>query len=155
MEQRHLVSLETARIRLTVVWTIGTALVLTVVIVQSIMNHYGSETQEVWEWLLPTVMPSLGVIVSSLISSAFDPLSASAFVRSLFYRVALSVSLFYLALVLLSILLQPFTDLPPIQLMHRSSLWLGPLQGLAGGSLGVLFASKQHSRKLDKKKSVL
>jgi uncharacterized integral membrane protein len=143
MENRNSVPLDAARSRLAWVWFIGTAFVLVLVIIQSLMNRYGSRTQEAWEWLLPTIMPTLGMILSGLICTALDPLSSEVFVRRSFVRVALWLSGFYQALILLTILSQPFTDLDPIDLMHRSNLWLGPIQGLVGAAIGVLFVSKQ------------
>ena len=63
--------------------------------------------------------------------------------RTSFYRLALALSIFYLALVLLTILIQPLTGTDTLDLMKRSNLWLGPIQGLVGSALGVLFASKK------------
>jgi hypothetical protein len=143
MTDKKSISLDTARVRLAAVWFIGTGLVLCLVILQSIMNRFGSRTQEAWEWLLPTIMPTLGMILSGLVCTAFDPLSSGVFVRRSFYQVAVWLSAFYQALILLTILLQPFSDIDPIDLMHRSNLWLGPIQGLVGVALGVLFVSKQ------------
>ena len=52
------------------------------------------------------------------------------------------LSVFYLLLVAVTILAQPFLqDVSPIELMHRSNLWLGPLQGLAAGVLAAFFRS--------------
>lgn len=51
-------------------------------------------------------------------------------------------SVFYLLLVAVTILAQPFLqDVSPIELMHRSNLWLGPLQGLTAGVLAAFFRS--------------
>lgn len=137
------IQLDTAQARLAAVWFVGTALVLILVILQSLMNRFGNRTQEAWEWLLPTIMPTLGMILSGLVGTAFDPLSSAVIVRRLFYRVAIWLSAFYQLLILLTILVQPFTNMEPVDLMHRSNLWLGPIQGLVGVALGVLFVSKK------------
>lgn len=133
--------IDTARVRLTTVWIVGTSLVFIIVIFQSLMNHYGTKTQEVWEWLLPTTMPCLGMIISSLISNAYYSSASSVPVRKVIYRVTIWVSVSYVTLVLLTILLQPFSSIPPVELMHRSNIWLGPIQGLVGSALGVFFSS--------------
>ena len=49
------------------------------------------------------------------------------------------VSVFYLAMVSLTLLVQPFLTTPALELMQRSNLWLGPLQGLAAATLGAFF----------------
>lgn len=53
------------------------------------------------------------------------------------YRLTFAVSTFYLVMVGLIPLVQPFTGLPPVELMQRSNQWLGPLQGLVAAALGA------------------
>jgi hypothetical protein len=58
------------------------------------------------------------------------------------------ISLFYLVLVLLTILIAPtrpegVTGKGAVELMHTANMWLGPLQGLVATSLGLLFGSKK------------
>ena len=55
------------------------------------------------------------------------------------FRLTISVSVVYILLVLATILLQPFAAVGPIALLEMSNLWLGPIQGLAIGALGVFF----------------
>ena len=88
-------------------------------------------------------MPTLGMVVSVLGYTALDPTVSEAVVRKSFLSVAWWLSAFYLALILLTILIQPFTAAEPAQLMRLSNLWLGPVQGLVASALGVLFVSKR------------
>ena len=67
--------------------------------------------------------------------------------------IAVGLSGCYLVIILVSILIQPFSEKPPIELMHSSNLWLGPLQGLVASALSILFVSKQQES--DKLKSEL
>lgn len=92
---------------------------------------------------MPTLMPTLAMIVSVLGYTARDPLSSGTVVRKSFFNIALLLSLFCLCLILLTILVQPFTGTDALQLMRISNLWLGPSQGLVASALGVLFVSKQ------------
>jgi len=138
------VRLEKARTVLSIIWLGGAGISLTILVFQSLLGHYGSQTQDVWGWYLPTVMPTLGLILSGLGYTALSP-SSDQVVRSLFFRISVGISVVYQILVLLTILIQPLVDSPPIQLMNTSSLWLGPCQGLAASALGVLFVSKKQS----------
>ena len=88
-------------------------------------------------------MPTLGMMVAGLTVTALDPVRSESVVRTSYYRLALWLSVFYLLLVSLTILIQPYTSSDPVTLMHISNLWLGPSQGLVGSALGVRFASKQ------------
>jgi hypothetical protein len=143
MRKSDLISLDTVRTRLATVWLTGGSLAFIIVVAQSLMGRFGDQTQEAWGWLLPTIMPTLGMIVSVLGYAALDPLFSSSVVRKSFFLLSMWLSGFYLFLVLLTILVQPFTGRSPIELMQTSNLWLGPFQGLVASALGVLFVSKQ------------
>jgi len=138
-----LVPLDHVRTRLAILW-LGTAgaIILTLVI-QSLRQVYGTSVQEVWGWILPTLMPTLGLIVTVLGYTALDRRVIETVVRRSFFVLAFWLSASYLFLVLLTILIQPFTAADPVGLMRMSNLWLGPFQGLVASALGVLFVSKR------------
>jgi hypothetical protein len=138
-----LMGLDQARTRLALIWLGGSAPILLIVILQSLVGKYGDRTQDAWSWLLPTLMPQLSAIVAVLGYTAQDPKFSNTVVRRSFYRVAAYLSIAYLGLVLLTILIQPLTGAGPLDLMNRSNLWMGPLQGLVASALGVLFVSRQ------------
>ncbi len=141
-----LIPLDTVRTRLAILWGIFASVIFVVLVLQSLMDRYKDKTQEVWGWLLPTIMPTLTLIITVLSYTALDPLASRAVVRKTFYRLAAGMSAFYLLLVLLTILMQPFTGADAelaAQQMRTSNLWLGPLQGLVAAALGVLFVSKR------------
>lgn len=127
------------------VWLGGAGLVFSILVVQSLVGRYGTQSQEAWAWYLPTVMPTLSLIIGVLVSdfraasANAKPLPVSA--KGLLW-LGLGLSVFYLLLVAVTILVQPFLqDVSPIELMHRSNLWLGPLQGLTAGVLAAFFRS--------------
>jgi cell division protein FtsW (lipid II flippase) len=139
-----MLSLDMVRLRLAYLWLILGGLIFLIVVVQSLLGKYGDETQNAWGWLLPTIMPTLGMIVAVLGYAALDPNFSSSVVRKSFFFVAFFLSGTYLVLVLITVCIQPFVPATnPIQLMHTSNLWLGPFQGLVASALGVLFVSKQ------------
>lgn len=138
-----LMPLDRVRNHLASLWLFAGVLVIGIVAVQSLLGKYGDQTQNAWEWLLPTIMPTLGMILSVLGYSALDPTASRFTVRMSFYRIALWLSVFYQLLVLLTILIQPVAGADPLQLMHTSNLWLGPIQGVVASALGVLFVSSK------------
>jgi uncharacterized membrane protein len=147
MSSAALINLDRVRSRLAAVWLTGGGLVFFVVVIQSLMGRYGEKTQDAWGWLLPTIMPTMGMIVTVLGYTALDPLlSSTTVVRNGFFQTAFWLSLMYLVLVLLTVLMQPLVAGDPVkavELMRLSNLWLGPFQGLVASALGILFISKE------------
>jgi beta-lactamase regulating signal transducer with metallopeptidase domain len=144
------------------IWLVGAGLVFLILVVQSLVGRYGAQSEAAWAWYLPTVMPTLSLIIGVLATdfriaataNATAAASATAATtiptdakilpvsaRGLLW-LGVGLSVFYLLLVAVTILAQPFLqDVSPIELMHRSNLWLGPLQGLTAGVLAAFFRS--------------
>lgn len=137
--------LEMARWRLAAAWLVGAGAVFIVVVLQSVLGHYADSTRAAWEWLLPSLLPSLGVIVTTLGQAAHEVEADKGTVRRSFYRLALALSIVYVALIALIILIQPFVAANPgdtIETMRSSNLYLGPLQGLVAAAVGVVFLKR-------------
>jgi hypothetical protein len=141
-----LITLDDVRTKLAVVWLVGCCAILLIVVLQSLLGRFADKTQEAWGWLLPTIMPTLGMIITVLGYTALEPQVSKFVVRKSFFRLAYFLSAMYLILVLLTILVQPFAARDPVELMRTSNLWLGPFQGLVASALGVLFVSKQQKK---------
>lgn len=142
----ELVPLERVRTRMASLWLIGGLLILFVLVFQSLMGRYGGKVAEVWGWLLPTLMPTLTMILTVLGYSALSAALSGVIVRRDFFTIAFWLSAFYLTLVALTILIQPWAATTPdeaLALMQMSNLWLGPMQGLVSAVLGVLFVTRQ------------
>jgi hypothetical protein len=140
-----MIGLDSVRNRLAAVWLIGSGIVLLLVVIQALLGRFGADTQEAFGWLLPTLLPTLSMIVTVLTYTALDPRLLEAVVRKSFFQLALWLSLFYLFLILLTIAIQPFTPIPPLELIRLSNLWLGPVQGLAASAIGILFVTKKET----------
>jgi cytochrome bd-type quinol oxidase subunit 2 len=136
-------SLDQVRVELATIWLGGTGIIVLIMVVQSMLGKFEEQVQEAWGWLLPTVMPTLGMIVTVLGYTALETQRGKSDVRRSFYRIARALSIVYIALVLLTILIQPFSKYDSLQLMRMSNLWLGPIQGLVASALGVLFVSRR------------
>jgi len=146
LRKDQLVPLDEVRMKLARVWLLGSGLIFFIIVIQSLRDAYGDLTQEAWGWFLPTLLPSLGLIVTVLTYTALDPLMTGSVVHKDFVQLAVWLSAAYLFTVLLTILMQPFAGTKAtdaIALMRTSNLWLGPFQGLVASALGVLFVSKE------------
>src|ERR1700723_898212 len=148
----QLTALEDVRTTLSRVWMIGAGLVFIVLVVQSLIGVYADLTEDAWGWFLPTILPTLTMILTVLTYTALDPTMTGFVVRKTFASTATWLSIFYLLVVSLTFVTQPFIfsslasqkerAAAAITLMRMSNLWLGPLQGLVASALGVLFVSK-------------
>jgi hypothetical protein len=138
-----MVPLDHVRSRLAALWLVTAGVIILTLVIQSLRQVYGPAVQEVWGWILPTLMPTLGLIVTVLGYTALDPSVTEAVVRRSFFVLSFWLSASYLFLILLTILIQPFSTAEPVGLMRMSNLWLGPFQGLVASALGVLFVSKK------------
>src|SRR5215203_430007 len=145
MAKSDFVPIESVRNKMATLWLSSAGIIFLTLVIQSLRLVYGTDAQEVWGWILPTLMPTLSLIITVLSYSALDPAMSGAIVRRDFYRLASWLSGAYLVAVFLTLIIQPFSAGDPIQLMQMSNLWLGPFQGLVASALGVLFASKKAS----------
>ncbi len=131
------ISLRTCKRTLSILWFTGGMALFVLIALQSMRGLFGAKVEEAWAWFLPNLMPTLTLIIGVLVFDA----SASRPDRRIdrtFYHLTLALSAIYLLLVALIPLLQPF-QAAPLDQMHRSSLWLGPLQGLVAAALGAFF----------------
>jgi hypothetical protein len=130
----------TCQKRLMAVWFVGTALVFLLLMLQTVNQLYGDVVERAWGWFLPTVVPTLSLIIGAIAYQARRPPRRARIDRSAFIA-SLTLSIFYLALVLATLLLRPISGTTPLEFLSLSNLWLGPTQGLVGLSLGAFFTS--------------
>ena len=139
------IPLEHARARLSIVWFLGAALIAIVLITLSIADYYQDLTGEIWGWMLPLIIPTLAIMVSVLGASALRPSAVSEQVDGFFFKLAFWLSVSYLALILVMILVEPFSDYETLELFILSNYWLAPFQGLVIIAMGALFYTKESS----------
>jgi hypothetical protein len=128
--------------RLLGVWA-GTSIVAAImVLVQtSPGGAYHSSATDVWEWFLPTVVPTMSLMLGTVVAEARGP-GTSGTVDVFYYRLALWTSLAYLALVLGLLLSYAQSPTPVADLKSTSRLVTG-LYTLVGVALGTFFVSKK------------
>ena len=126
---------------LAVLWSVGLFLGFTVVYLQSVTNLFGTSYTEAWQWFLPNILPTLGAVFAAVVAEQRSAETDKEVSRSLFW-LAFAVSLFYL-LVLLTTLVVTYVRLPssstPLDWLLGSSVYIGPLQGLAAGLVGYFY----------------
>jgi hypothetical protein len=128
-------------------WFVGAGLCFVVLVGQSQVGLYDSDTAAVWGWFLPTVMPTLSLIVGSLVAD-YRKVRVRASERAKseagpVFWLGVALSAFYLLLLGTTIAMASIqVEAAPLGLMQRSNLWLGPLQGLCVAALGFFFQSK-------------
>jgi hypothetical protein len=127
--------------RLATLWFAGAGVVFAIAFLQTSLNKYADKTNDMWGWLLPTVMPTLSLVIGVIVADALGRGAASREPDGFLYRLTFNLSLVYLLAVLLVFLLQPMTPLEPLQLMKQSNFWLGPFQGLVAAGMGAFFTS--------------
>ena len=147
------IPLETARWRLAAIWFPSCGIIFLIMIAQSIGGAYGDELQRAWSWALPNFLPTLALMLSVFAADALRPAGESeTLVRRNFAFLSLCVSIFYVVVILISLLAQPifgtYADTSDqvaarLELLETSNLWLGPLQSLVVAAIGVLFFLKE------------
>lgn len=125
--------------KLAALWFIGSGILFFIVLIQTIFGRYGESSSNAWSWFLPTIMPTLSLVIGVLVMDALGKVVAHAEVDAFLFRLTFGISAAYLSAVLLIFIFQPFTTVAPFDLMRQSNLWLGPFQGLVAGAMGAFF----------------
>ncbi len=137
------IPMNSAKKRLATLWFSASGILLATMILQTVMEHYAPNDTEAFGWFFPTLMPTLSLIVGVLVGDALGKSVKIATVDKFMYRLAIGVSSMYFFAVGVSIFISPFVpSVPPIELLRKSNLWLGPMQGLVSAILGLFFLKR-------------
>ena len=121
------------------VWATGSGILLLVAWLQIIFDHYGENGRDVFEWLLPSIVPTLSLVTGVWINNARKKSQGKKQVDRGTYRIVLAVSIIYLLFIGMVFAVQPMVARPPIEVVQDSSLILAPLQGVMCGFIGIFF----------------
>ncbi len=145
-EAEATLDLDRARSLLARVWFIGSALPFGVLMIQSILGRYYnpltkiSQLDEVWSWFIPTVVPTLSLLTGIIGASALGQQDERK-VRKTFLDLTLWLSATYLAVLSLTIFLEPFSPYEGADFFKITNFWITPIQGLTIAATGFLFSS--------------
>lgn len=137
-----MIPVKIAQRRIAILWFCGAGLLFVYCILLSISSGDTNLADFLWSWFLPTVMPTLSLILGVLVSDSLKKSADEREVEIFIYRTAILISFFYLSCVWSTILLQPFSRLKLVDLLQMSQLWLAPLQGLTSAALGAFFVQR-------------
>jgi cobalamin synthase len=136
------IPLDKARNNLTIVWFVGAALSFVLLAAQSILGKFDS-LQDVWGWYTPTVFPTSALMLGVIGATALQPGYDKRVVKTFFFKLSRALSAFYLLILLLTMLLEPFSRLQGMALFTVSNYWLSPIQSLVVAAITVLFTSHE------------
>ena len=133
------VSARECRKKLAIAWFAVGGLLMAFVIALSLGPRFDGNGDDVWRWFVPTLIPTLSLILGALIVDVRSGAGgAEKLVSQFYYRLTLCLSCGYLVIVALTFL-HPYR--PIVEMMRLSDFWLEPLQGLVAMALGMFFLS--------------
>ena len=138
----------TCRRKLAILWFSASGVLYLILFVQVQLGHWGNDTGRVMAWMLPSLTPTLSLILGVFVADAVrSPGEASqqgaVNAEPFFFRLTFSISSVYLASLLLIILLQPESPTNVELLITQNNLWLVPFQALVVASMGAFFVSQK------------
>jgi hypothetical protein len=146
------IDLARSRNILAIVWCSGAFALIAVLAIQTLADKY-DDAKVAWSWLLPTIMPTLGVVLSGSAAEALLPERPPQPVSRFFFGLALAASLFYLLMVNAVLVGISLAD-RGASALRDSDIFLGPLQGVVGVALGVFFTmSHAHTAPIEHRDS--
>ncbi len=131
-----------AQKKLMILWCTGGLILFLLLIIRSVGGIYGTKVDEAWSWFIPTIVPTLFLMITVAIIDFSQPTISEKQSDKFLFQLAFAMSLVYLILVSFTVL-RPFAIYTPIEMMKKSNLWLGPLQGLVAAALGAFFVKSQ------------
>jgi hypothetical protein len=133
------ISMLKCQTRLMAVWVIGCGITGLVAFLQIIFGHYGENGSEAVGLLLPSITPTLALVVGVWGNNALKKNKTTEKVGKSIYGWVFGASIFYLALVALSLALQPMVARPPIDVLKDARLILVPFQAVVSAFIGIFF----------------
>lgn len=137
------IPLERARNSLAIIWFPGAGVSCIIVVIQIILGKYQGSVQEVWAWYQPTVFPTSALILGVIGATALQSDSDKRIVKRFFFRLSQALAGFYLLILLLILLLDPFAPTHGVDLFNTANNFLVPLQSLMVAAITVLFTSQE------------
>lgn len=124
---------------LTAIWCIWGALLIGAQVFLSYLGVvFGDNATAAWQWFLPNLLPTIALVTSVTYKQRDETVTPASAHQSLFV-VAVLASGFYLVLLTIAVVSVLFVT-EPLASLRAANMWLGPVQGIAAGALGIFFA---------------
>ncbi len=123
-------------------WFSFAGLLILILVALSVTGRFGDKTEAAWSWLVPTFVPTLGLIIGVLVTQQLGKAKRPRYADRFLFRLVWLASIFYLVLLAASLLLFPLAqNVSPLEFLEQSSLWLVPIQGVVSAGLGAFFVA--------------
>ena len=135
------VTVRDSRKILTHLWSWWILVLSLLVVAQSALGKLGASVHDVWNWLLPTFLPIVSLIVSGYCDSRSQKADGSAdkLEPRHLYAIALGFSIAYLTTLTVVFLSQPWLEKPILEVIHMTKYWFWGFQGIVVGILAAVF----------------
>ncbi len=137
---RPSIAFKQAQAKITMVWLVSVIAIALLLIVQTLGGEHEEIENELWNWFYKFNIPTFTIILGGFFGGMNKPNDENKYIDSIYYRIVLILSVFYLLIILLVIISLPaITDRSYLETLKVSELPLGILQGLVGLALGFFF----------------
>lgn len=137
-----MISMSLCKKLLGIIWVLGFVPPLLLLIYMTVNNSL-QDTNATWGWFFPTMLPTVSLIVAVFVSEALTN-AEDKYVSGFIFTLACVFSIIYIFIVITVVLYIPRATSPTqlTGLLKNTNLYLGPIQALVTGVLGVFFVNK-------------
>lgn len=132
-----------AQKKIALLWFVFCGVIFLLLFLQTNLDKFEEHTNEIWNWILPNLVPTLSLILSVFIAEQNKKPYIKKYVSMFYYRLVYGVSLVYLSTIFLLIILNPLFEKTFLEMIKESVYYLMPFQGLIGLTLGYFFSSSK------------
>lgn len=133
--------------RLLITWLIGLIPAILIMSIRGLSGTFENKDQDIWGLFIPMFLPTLTLMIGSYAKTAFVDRSDSMTVDKFFFKISLGCSIFYISLLTMVIIYQPFIDSPALESFSRATIFLSVIQGITSACLGAFFTSQKNAEK--------
>ena len=137
-----LVSRFWAQKKLSVLWFINAGILALIFLIFTILDRFDQQTGKGWEWYSQNLIPITSLMLATFLNSVNESEEDKS-LNKFYFNLCYGVSIFYLALLYLTILLAPvafsFSNMSILELFDKSKIYLAIFQGVITFTLGMFF----------------
>jgi hypothetical protein len=127
-------------------WLLGSILTAAALLYSVIVEKvWGPKTTDAWNWLLPLIIPTLTLTLSTAVTDVPTPKSEKTRVSFRAFLFTMIASLLYFGAIIFAIRLAGISQISPIDDLRSSSVWLAAFQGVVGTMIGILYGRRSPS----------